>query len=280
MQLVYYDRHLDLEYSAPRNRGWMNLFRRWSWSQMLSFTWTVTAGTYGARFQSFCEHRLTLDSGEPYFDNDYLRFNVSLSHMNDESDEIEYDKIKAKTNFGLHNYEIYLITEFIDAYKHEYIDMYMICDDIRRLYINEARNKFEFHVFSIKVKTDDPISDEVDKEVELNAGFVITGPRFIKSDKGVYTFKEDILYFRIRPSMRNMDMARKAFIGLSNHEYLKNLLPLNLIRDITPKKKELLKSCERRAYRDIHAMEQEHIDHCDWCTQLLRELPGDDGDDN
>jgi hypothetical protein len=61
---VYVDLNLEDEYDHPDNRGWMNLFKHWSWSAMLRVTWTISASTYGARFQTFCERHLGLKIGE------------------------------------------------------------------------------------------------------------------------------------------------------------------------------------------------------------------------
>ncbi len=64
MENVYLDLDLEGEHRHPDNRGWMNLFRHWSWSGMLRVTWAVAAGTYGARFQRFCARELGLKLGE------------------------------------------------------------------------------------------------------------------------------------------------------------------------------------------------------------------------
>jgi len=61
---AYVDLHLEDEFDHPDNRGWMNLFKHWSWAPMLRVTWTICAGNYGARFQSFCERHLELHIGE------------------------------------------------------------------------------------------------------------------------------------------------------------------------------------------------------------------------
>jgi hypothetical protein len=61
---AYVDLRLEKEFDHPDNRGWMNLFRHWSWAPMLRVTWTICAGNYGSRFQSFCERHLDLDIGE------------------------------------------------------------------------------------------------------------------------------------------------------------------------------------------------------------------------
>ena len=60
---VYLDLDLETEHDHPDNRGWMNLFHTWSGSAMVRLTWSVTAGTFGARFQTWAERRLRLDLG-------------------------------------------------------------------------------------------------------------------------------------------------------------------------------------------------------------------------
>ena len=64
MENVYLDLKLEQEYDHPDTRGWMNLFKHWSWSGMFRVTWAISAGTYGLRFQSFCQRRLGLTLGE------------------------------------------------------------------------------------------------------------------------------------------------------------------------------------------------------------------------
>ncbi|MCC6862899.1 MAG: patatin-like phospholipase family protein [Bryobacterales bacterium] len=60
MENVYLDLCLDREHAHPDNRGWMNLFRHWSWSGMFRVAWAISASGYGARFQTFCEQQLGL----------------------------------------------------------------------------------------------------------------------------------------------------------------------------------------------------------------------------
>jgi hypothetical protein len=55
---------LEDEFDHPDNRGWMNLFKHWSWAPIVRVAWTICAGNYGARFQSFCERHLDLYIGE------------------------------------------------------------------------------------------------------------------------------------------------------------------------------------------------------------------------
>ncbi len=68
MESAYLDLNLEEEYDDPDNRGWINLFKHWSWSSMLRATYGVTCATYGSRFQNFCKRRLDLLPGEMRFE--------------------------------------------------------------------------------------------------------------------------------------------------------------------------------------------------------------------
>lgn len=60
MESVYHDLALEQFWSHPDNRGWMNIFRYWSWSPMFRIAWGASSPTYGSRFATFCETRLGL----------------------------------------------------------------------------------------------------------------------------------------------------------------------------------------------------------------------------
>ena len=60
MESVYHDLDLERTWQHPDNRGWMNMFRHWSWAPMFRIAWAASAPTYGARFVAFCEIRLDL----------------------------------------------------------------------------------------------------------------------------------------------------------------------------------------------------------------------------
>lgn len=64
MENVYIDLNLEEEYQHPDNRGWINLFMHWAWAGMFRVTWAITACTYGAKFQRFCERRLNLGESQ------------------------------------------------------------------------------------------------------------------------------------------------------------------------------------------------------------------------
>ena len=63
MERVYQDLDLERQHDHPDCRGWMNLFRHWSWSPMFRATYAITAATLSERFQRFCKRRLDLDLG-------------------------------------------------------------------------------------------------------------------------------------------------------------------------------------------------------------------------
>jgi len=67
MESVYIDLNLEEDFDHPDNRGWVNLFKHWSWSTMFRATYAVCSATYGARFQTFCRSRLELTPGEVLF---------------------------------------------------------------------------------------------------------------------------------------------------------------------------------------------------------------------
>ena len=63
MENVYLDLNLEQDHDHPDNRGWMNLFRHWSWSGMFRVSWAISACNFGARFQGFCQRYLGLEFG-------------------------------------------------------------------------------------------------------------------------------------------------------------------------------------------------------------------------
>ncbi|MET0225351.1 MAG: hypothetical protein ABW187_02820, partial [Dokdonella sp.] len=60
MEAVYHDIALEHAFDHPDNRGWMNMFRHWSWAPVFRVAWAVGAPTFGRRFVGFCELRLDL----------------------------------------------------------------------------------------------------------------------------------------------------------------------------------------------------------------------------
>lgn len=64
MEQIYQDLDLEEQHDHPDSRGWMNLFRHWSWSPMFRATYAITAATLSERFQRFCRRRLDLGLGQ------------------------------------------------------------------------------------------------------------------------------------------------------------------------------------------------------------------------
>ncbi len=60
MESVYHDMDLEHAWKHPDNRGWMNIFRHWTWSPIFRVAWAVGSPTFGRSFLTFCEHRLEL----------------------------------------------------------------------------------------------------------------------------------------------------------------------------------------------------------------------------
>lgn len=59
MENVYLDLNLEDTWNHVDNRGWMKLFIKWANSPQLKQTWELTKATYGIRFQSFWDRKLT-----------------------------------------------------------------------------------------------------------------------------------------------------------------------------------------------------------------------------
>ncbi|MBV2093897.1 MAG: patatin-like phospholipase family protein [Candidatus Thiodiazotropha sp. (ex Codakia orbicularis)] len=279
MQQVFHQLKLDTEYALPSNRGWMNLFRRWAFSSMFHFTWAVTAGTYSPRFQSFCEYHLNLNSGEPELRDevklgarvkgDVKQPNVTIGLMSKAGRVIASrgNKLEETLNkAGINEYEYHLIVEFITAYV--YMEV-----------IQEINEPIRFDIYPLSIEIDN-VSDTIKAEkIPLNAGFVIIGPhpdhKHIKNEKAV-------VYFRIRSSMRNMDLARKSFKAIDKKltkEEGSELKPfqricsdreLPMIEYVANEKDSAQR---RRAFKEIHSRDTDQLERCHWFSQLLVDVP-------
>lgn len=64
MEGVYIDLQLEETHQHPDNRGWLNLFRHWSWATMVRVSYAICCATHGARFQTFCRRHFDLVPGE------------------------------------------------------------------------------------------------------------------------------------------------------------------------------------------------------------------------
>lgn len=108
MENVYLDLNLEEEWAHPDNRGWMNLFRHWAWSNMFSVTWAVSAATSGARFQSFCER---------HFDVSTTDVESDLLTLRDSDDWAVTEKLlkQAEDDRSLNFLELNLVRAIVDV---------------------------------------------------------------------------------------------------------------------------------------------------------------------
>lgn len=259
MQKVFHDLRLDTQHAAPSNRGWMNLFRRWSLSRMFRFTWTMTAGTYSARFQSFCEYHLMLESGDPSYAHPlHLQATVNPGVPHRDVDigvhgREGIDWVEEARALELHPYECCLISEFIVAY-------------VNLEKTRQMRATLNFDVYPLKIAVENAHDEANDKEELLNGGLLIVGPHPDNKRDG-----KAVVYFRIRSSMRNMDLARKAFEEI-RRDYRLSGLPVRLGETLPETRPRTFGTAlQRRAYREIHMLERDSAERCRWLSQLLRE---------
>ena len=251
----------------------------------------MTSGTYSARFQSFCEHHLGLESGEPHFSEKPL---YVCAHI-PESGAVSVEPLdaeggspigwgEAEKMSGLDFYERRLVQEFIQAYccasswssaclKNELVDECRRAKKFQKDTPSGTEIALVFHIYTLTVETESPLTDQEKDLAELRAGFLIVGRAVeteAEEDGEKKEIQDAILYFRIRSSMRNMDLARKAFQAIKSNEKL-NELKIRIVEELPSVPQELKSPSEKRAYREIHMMEQGSLDRCRWLSRLMEE---------
>jgi hypothetical protein len=112
MECVYLDLQLEDYHDHPDNRGWMNLFKHWSWADMMQATWAISASTYGSRFQTFCEQRLDLTLGSLDVSGTLA---VDDIHRPEPAEDSEPQLSRAEKANKLNNAEVSLINEITAA---------------------------------------------------------------------------------------------------------------------------------------------------------------------
>jgi hypothetical protein len=173
MESVYLDLNLESEWNHPDNRGWINLFRRWAGSGMLRVTWAICCGTYGARFQRFCERRLNLDTG--------IVVIGKASEVPGTDAERRLLLEEGHLNGWLNPLEVDLLNSFFDA--------------------NPPRQPE--HLAPIQVLVEDPLgAHSADRKASFTVGFVVTRTEV---GKGLA-----IRYLRVQNQVRRMGLARRA----------------------------------------------------------------------
>lgn len=177
MEDVFHDLHLEREHSHPDNRGWMNLFRHWSWSRMFRVTWTISAANCGARFQNFCARHLGLEVGRMELKEEPLDTLMETAEQPAESPLTFVEWQSLRTFF----------TQYPELLSESQLMLV-------RLLPNESEGRG---------------LASLEKTVpEFTAGFALLR----KAPTGEEGRR--LIYFRIRDHMRRMGMARRAIYRL------------------------------------------------------------------
>ena len=190
MENVYIDLNLEEEHDHPDNRGWMNIFRTWSWSGMFRVGWAVSAGTFGARFQSFCKRHLDLDVGKIEVGKE------QLLEIEDEERKKCFSELKQKRelNFVEENF----LKKFIKTLATPY------------------ESYFPLEYYPLKIKVCLP---KRNKQLSFHFGFALMSHKF-ESDQDIkkqYSDSKYLLYFRIQDHVRKMGFGRTSLVKLLRH---------------------------------------------------------------
>ena len=180
MEDAYLDLNLEADYDHPDNRGWMNLFRHWSWSGMFKATWAISVGIYGARFQNFCARRLDLNLGDVELGT------ATLLRQNGEAAAELKPTLDAQKRWDVDFWEATLISEFVN--KH--------CGE---------RGPLSVVPFQVIVTSP---REQDEQELRFNVGFAL-----LEMD-GKSGAEVKIAYFRIQDHLRKMGLGRAALAEL------------------------------------------------------------------
>jgi hypothetical protein len=185
MEDVYRDLRLEDNFDHPDNRGWMNLFRHWTGSAMLQAAWAVTASTFEARFQRFCEWRLGLSAGEVTYVEMPWQIRAETSDAF-EASLLVLDQVKA-----LNPIERGLLRDFARSHVE-------VLSGGAHLFILQTR--LESGLPRSTADTSLPPPD-ARPGLRFSFGFALT--REVDGEL-------EILYFRIQDHLRMMGLGRKA----------------------------------------------------------------------
>ena len=197
MEDVYLDLNLEYDLNHPDNRGWMNLFRHWSWSGMFCATWAMSAGIYGARFQNFCERRLHLRPGRVQIRKPIVPWTRTFVTPDDEK---AFFSTLEKVH-GLDFWEVELIKTFVADGRYR--------SDARLSEEAEARRESaldSLHVVPFKLVVEGLRGGA--NTLEFNIGFAL-----VRTPDTIHP-TADVWYLRIQDHMRKMGLAREAIAQL------------------------------------------------------------------
>jgi hypothetical protein len=179
----------------------MNLFKHWSWSRMFQQTWSVSACTYGARFQTFCERRLGLRLGVVWGDE----------NATDEQ-AILYKPDVAESAGRLNYLECLLVNRMKQNSAFASSMEYVMPLEVHVLHPREAhRRRFD-------VKPGKPDSDDIKKTLlSFTVGFAVL---FRNPETGEW----ELVFMRIRDHLRNLGLGRQALRYLRDELGVRELI--------------------------------------------------------
>jgi len=224
MESVYIDLNLEDEFDHPDNRGWINLFKHWSWSTMFRSTYAVCCATYGARFQSFCETRLELTPGRVAFmktpDAD-----ATTGLCRDRSALEDYLQRAQHETFDLNFEEVRIIRKMADDYR-ELDELILL-----RLRVADPSRPGDTSLSGLAL--------------EFTFGFALTNP------------KHEFVYFRVQDHLRGMGLARQALEALCHEGYISIAADAPGTAEQQRRFRDLLSSVLREAGQVDKAMDAE-----------------------
>jgi hypothetical protein len=186
MESVYIDLNLEDDFDHPDNRGWINLFKHWSWSTMFRGTYAVCCATYGARFQRFCETRLELSPGHVAFMKT-PEADATIGLCRDRGALEEYLHRAQHDSFDLNFEEVRIVRKTADEYAQ--LDELILL----RLRVADPSRPGDTSVSGLAL--------------EFTFGFVLTNS------------KREFVCFRVQDHLRGMGLARQALEALCREGY-------------------------------------------------------------
>lgn len=191
MENVYHDLDLEADYEHPDNRGWINLFRHWSWSGMFRAVWAVSASSYGARFQTFCRERLDLRTATEI----------------DCSNAYKFDNACLALQVG-------------EAYVQGALLNFLERSSLSKLwaYYGQSGRDADMRAVPLRLRVLDPIALERSGEEKQNAPSSLFEFTFGVAVIDGYGGKEpSLLYFRVQDHLRATGLGTKALRKLQDH---------------------------------------------------------------
>ncbi len=250
MQQLFHDLRLDIHYDAPSHRGWMSLLQRWSLSRMVRYTWSMSAGCYSTRFQTFCAHHLRLEVDEISWaaplEVDVRRKGAAFTlHPAGPPAGLQPEKgiqddpwRQSERAVGLDFFETQLAREYM------------------RLYCGSREKRSKplpacFQIFPLQITTEDPTQVRRDAYATITVGFAIVQPAGNPPDD-----RPTLLYLRIRPAMRRMGLARKAMLEMAEG---RAPLPSQVTREKIDKMVPTEEHWHRRIYLEIYPEQEQQL---------------------